>query len=416
MQLTIPKNKTSNVPEPRKDLSLIIAIPALNEPEILKPLEALSNCEPPQGAVEIVIALNSPVNAEPVIPEANRKAEQDILNFSVIHSRSDFRILTLHRKDIPEKLSGAGYARKIAMDYAMKRFFEANRPGGVILSLDADTLCEKNYLIEVEKQFRENPRMDACSIYFEHPVEGYDYPERVYEGIIQYELHLRYYIEGLRYAGHPHAYHTIGSCFGVRAGVYKAQGGMNRRKAGEDFYFLHKIIPLGNFAEINTTCLAPSPRPSLRVPFGTGPVMERFNRGEILSLPDYHPGVFEDLKCFLDALPSFCGTGKAGLAKLTGSLPESIRSYLEPVIFERMEEINRNTAAEAAFRKRFYRWFGIFQVLKFINHAHRHFYSMQDVEISTRDFLRKTHPGFTEEDGPLAMLGYLRRVQRQGWR
>ena len=258
--------------------------------------------------------------------------------------------------------------------------------------------------------------MDACSIYFEHPVEGSEYSQRIYDGIIQYELHLRYYIEGLRYAGHPHAYHTIGSCFAVRADVYSAQGGMNRRKAGEDFYFLHKIIPLGNFGEINTTCLQPSPRPSLRVPFGTGPVMEKFDRGEILSLPGYHPEVFEDLKCYLNAVPSMYRTGGAALKKIVGSLPESIRDHLEPGIYDRMDEINRNSAGEAAFMKRFFRWFGIFQVLKYINHAHQHYYSKQDVVSCSRDFLQKTHPEFTDEASTLKILEYLRKVQRRGWR
>lgn len=416
MQSTNPKKRTSRVPEPRKDLSIIIAIPAINEPEILKPLKALSNCIPPRGAVEVVIVLNSPENAEPGVLEANRQAEKDIQNFSVNQSRENFRILTIHRKDIPEKLSGAGYARRIAMDYAMERFCEAERPEGIILSLDADTLCEKDYLIEVERQFRENPGLDACSIYFEHPVEGSAYSKEIYEGIIQYEMHLRYYIEGLRYAGHPHAYHTIGSCFAVRARVYKAQGGMNRRKAGEDFYFLHKIIPLGNFGEINTTCLTPSPRPSLRVPFGTGPVIEKFSRGDILYLPGYHPQVFEDLKNFLDEVPSMYRTVRTGLEQLTESLPESIRSFLEPGIYDRMDEINRNSAGEAAFRKRFFRWFGIFQVLKYINHAHSHYYRLQDIQQSTRDFLQKTHSEFDGGDTALDILEYLRKVQRKGWR
>jgi hypothetical protein len=80
-----------------------------------------------------------------------------------------------------------------------------------------------------------------------------------------------------------------------------------------------------------------------------------------------------------------------------------------------MDEISRNSASEAAFRKRFFRWFGIFQVLKYINYAHRNYYSMQDVEKSTKDFLIRTHPDFSGEGNALEILGYLRKVQRMGW-
>ncbi|MBA7672756.1 hypothetical protein ES703_80943 [subsurface metagenome] len=109
----------------------------------------------------------------------------------------------------------------------------------------------------------------------------------------------------------------------------------------------------------------PSPRPSLRVPFGTGPVIEKFNRGEITSLPSYHPGVFGDLKSFIDAVPLMYRGTETSFRELLCTLPESIRAFLDPWVYERLDEINRNCAGEAAFQKRFFRWFGIFRVLKF---------------------------------------------------
>ena len=106
-----------------------------------------------------------------------------------------------------------------------------------------------------------------------------------------YELHLRYLNLFSRFTGFPYAYHTIGSCFGVRAETYASQGGMNKRKAGEDFYFLHKIIPLGEFREINNTCVIPSPRESDRVPFGTGAAIGKYLfRG--IRHPDLCSGMF----------------------------------------------------------------------------------------------------------------------------
>jgi len=110
----------------------------------------------------------------------------------------------------------------------------------MIICFDADCLCDSNYFLAIEEHAEKHPSADGFNIYFEHPCEGTDYPQEIYEGIIQYELHLRYMNQFLRYAGFPFAYHTIGSSFAVRAGTYALQGGMNSRKAGEDFYSLIK--------------------------------------------------------------------------------------------------------------------------------------------------------------------------------
>ena len=169
----------------------------------------------------------------------------------------------------------------------------------MILCTDADTLFPKNYLSETLTYFQKNPKIQACSIHFEHPLDQENSKE-----IIEYELHLRYYVEALKYAKHPHAFHTIGSSMAVRSEAYQQQGGMNKRKAGEDFYFLHKLIPNGRFGDIVSTHTIPSPRLSDRVPFGTGKAMnDQINqKGELLS---YHPQIFEDLKLFLTKVPSF---------------------------------------------------------------------------------------------------------------
>jgi hypothetical protein len=412
MHNTNPKKSNSSLPVAEKDLSIIICIPACNEPEILQTLKSILKCRPPKDSVEVLVLLNSSEKPSYDVFESNLQAEQDILAFSSMHSNKHFSIYCVHQKDIPEKIAGVGYARKLAMDIALKRFKSINNLDGIILSLDADTKCDPGYLREVEKHFANNPHSDGCSIYFEHPLQGTAFPEKIYLGIIQYELHMRFYIQGLRYAGHPHAFHTLGSSFAVKAGTYASQGGMNKRKAGEDFYFLHKIIALGNFHELNTTCLQPSPRPSSRVPFGTGPVIQKFSEEKISYLPSYNPRVFDDLKCLLEKVPSMYNANQSIIKESLLSCPETIRDYLEPGIYERLEEINKNIAGEAAFLKRFFRWFSIFQVLKFINFSHARYYSKQPVEQSAREFLHRTDTESLKAQNALELLLYLRKVQR----
>ena len=94
-------------------------------------------------------------------------------------------------------------------------------------------------------------------------------------GIQLYEDYLHYYKKALDYAGFPDSIYTIGSAFAVRADAYVKQGGMNRRQAGEDFYFLNKLTKLGKITEINDAYVYPSARVSDRVPFGTGAAMNK---------------------------------------------------------------------------------------------------------------------------------------------
>jgi hypothetical protein len=397
---------------PSPNLNLVVAIPVSNEPGLLATLESLRSCTLPKADVEVIVAFNSSASAGDDVLVQNRKSLVEIHDFDRRCSNHNFRILCTEHAGIPDKVSGAGFARKIAMDHALSRFNRLNRPRGIILSLDADTICERRYFTEIEKHFLAQPESRACSIYFEHPVRGHDYPPIVYTGITQYELHIRYYIEGLRYAGHPHAYHTVGSAFAVRAEEYSRQGGMNRKKAGEDFYFLQKIIPLGNFHEVNSTCVCPSPRPSDRVAFGTGPVIRQFLEGRVDHLHTYNPRIFKDLKQFLSDVSFLYLANEATLHSIHNSWPETIRNFLGSGFFDRLGEIRQNSAREETFTKRFFRWFNMFRTLKFMNQAHRETLEKLPVVNASRKLLADCLGDTSGEENAEALLLYLRKRQR----
>ena len=398
---------------PDPDLSVVVAIPAYNEPGLLESLHSLRKCSAPRGAVEIIVALNSGKSAPQNVIAVNLLCEDEIRDFTLKHSDPKFRVLFTHRSGIPDRQAGAGFARKIAMDHALSRFNRLGNPEGIILSLDADTLCEPGYFSAVEEHFRTNPGSRACSIYFEHPLEGSEFPQEVYSGITQYELHLRYYIQGLRHAGHPHAYHTVGSAFGIRAAVYASQGGMNKRPAGEDFYFLQKIIPLGNYNDLNSTCMIPSPRPSTRVAFGTGPVVRKFLSGEIDTLESYNPQAFYDLKKFISGIPLLYLSKDSETEAMFRCWPESIRAFLGNEFFERLDEIRRNSAREKTFHTRFFRWFNMFRTLKYINFVHREFISRMPVLYAVVDFMNDTGSRIDKNTEARDVLRQLRSIQRQ---
>ena len=89
------------------------------------------------------------------------------------------------------------------------------------------------------------------------------------------------------------------------AGGYVAVRGMNRRRAGEDFYFLDKLAKIDKMGRINTTTLHPSPRPSRRVPFGTGKRIISFAEGKENDYSLYNPRSFMVLKEWLEYMSSW---------------------------------------------------------------------------------------------------------------
>jgi hypothetical protein len=383
---------------PAADLSLVVVIPCFNEADLLASLESLWQSERPQGAVEVIVVINSAAGSSETVRAQNLQTWTEAMTWSTDHSEERFRLHVLHLPDLPPKQAGVGLARKIGMDEAVRRFDAASNPHGVIVGFDADCLCESNYLRAMERHFEENPRCPGCSVYFEHPLAG--------EAIAAYELHLRYYVQGLRGAGFPYAYHTLGSCMAVRANIYCEQGGMNKRQAGEDFYFLHKIIPLGHFMDLTETTVFPSARASDRVPFGTGKAVRDYLRdGHRKSYP---LAAFLDLQQLLDFLPELFRSRDG--SRVLGVLPKAMASFLGAQDFNRsLAEIFGNTSTEAAFRKRFFHWFNAFRVMMFIHHARDNFYGESDVASAAGKLLSLRGQG---ESAPNS-IGELLRVYRE---
>ncbi len=358
---------------PHADLGIVVVIPCHNEPDLVGSLAALWRCDRPGCAVEVIVVINAPGKGCEAVQQQNLKTWNEASAWIVDHRDDRFCFHLLHFPALPPKHAGVGLARKIGMDEAVGRFGEIGRSAeGLVVGFDADCRCEANYLRSLETHFRQHPKSPGCSIYFEHPLSG-PLEAEVYQAITAYELHLRYYIQGLRYAGFPHAYHTIGSCMAVRAEVYQAQGGMNKRRAGEDFYFLHKIMPLGGFTELTTTTVLPSPRVSNRVPFGTGQaVADHLRCGETRTYP---LSAFRDLRIWIEQVPALFRADRPSVIERLADLPESIRTFLEANAFEQAwREIRENTVGERSFGRRFFRWMDGFRVMKYLHHARDHYY------------------------------------------
>jgi glycosyltransferase involved in cell wall biosynthesis len=364
------------VDPPAPDLGLVVVIPCFNEPDLLASLDSLRRCEHPACAVEVLVVVNAATNSEKDVHLQNALMLREAAAWASEHTDDKFALRRLHFPELPPRHAGVGLARKIGMDEAARRLGDVGNSAGIIACFDADCRCAPNYLTGLERHFREHPGSPGCSIYFEHSLE--DCAPELSAGIAAYELHLRYYVQALRFVGAPFAHHTIGSCMAVRAEAYKKQGGMNKRQAGEDFYFLQKIIALGGFTELVETTVFPSARVSERVPFGTGKAMRDHLDGQ--PQLTYPLKAFLDLKCFFDEAPALLCWPNSWAEPMPESWPATVKSFLERNEFAKaMNEILENSASESARRKRFFHWFNAFQAMKFIHHARDHYYGAKDV-------------------------------------
>ncbi len=402
---------------PDKNLGLIIVIPCFNEKNLINSLLSISYCDLGKETVEVIIIINDAKNSDSTIKKQNKKTYMETVSWAAQHSTSQLRFHIHYCSNLPNKHAGVGLARKIGMDEAVRRFEVLdNHQNGIISCFDADSLCERNYLTAIAAHFNHNPKTPASSIHFEHPITG-EYDQKVYDGIIKYELFLRYYIDALRFANFPHAYQTIGSSMAVRSSVYQKQGGMNRRKAGEDFYFLHKIIPLGNFTEITTTKVIPSPRPSDRVPFGTGRAINQWLESDDHVYKTYHPRTFIDLKVFIRRIDELYTIDAKDTAVFLSTLPKSISSFLESQDFNtNLMEIRKHCGNSLdAFQSRFFQWFNGFKILKFTHDARDHFYNEIPVEEACGWLLKEYFEVAAPPSATLNQLGMIRTFDRKGF-
>ncbi|MEQ6119246.1 glycosyltransferase family A protein [Reichenbachiella sp. MALMAid0571] len=395
--------------EPDATTELIVVLPCHNESELLISLAAIDDCDS-QYPVEIIVVINAAEDAPEEVKQQNINTYNAVIEWQRGKKELNKNFHFILENDLPKKHAGVGLARKIGMDEAVRMFEAIDKPNGVILCFDADCTCEQNLLTEVSNFFKENPSSPGCSINFEHPLEG-ELPEQVYKAITFYEMHLRYYVDALKYAVFPYAFQTIGSSMAVRSAAYQKQGGMNRRKAGEDFYFLHKIIPLGDFGEVNTTTIYPSPRASDRVPFGTGRAVGEWLSGDQREYLTYNHQIFEDLKNFLAQVDSYFRINHKDIQKQVGHLSESIREFLTISDFDqKIAEVKSQSTNIDTFRKRFYQWFDGFRVLKYVHFARDHYYP----NISTSEAVKWLFQKYNLEayHEPKEMLLELRRADK----
>ena len=393
--------------KPDKNTGIIIVVPAYNEPVITSLLNSLSRCESPECKSEVVVVVNAPPDADNEALRINEKCINDIELWKDQNS-SFFNLHAVSTGKSAAREWGVGMARKAGMDEALRRFDDIGNPFGIIVSLDADCTVDENYFTSLENDFLNQNKKMACSIAFAHDLTG---DNNAVNSIIQYELHLRYYIQSLNFAGFPYAFNTVGSAMAVRALQYLKCGGMNRRQAGEDFYFIQKLVEMGGYFSLNSTIVHPSSRQSDRVPFGTGATLGKLAEGNEEIFTTYNPDAFEELRTLFSSAGYLWHYSKDDLVTFFNKLPAGLRQFMkEDEFIEKISEIQRNTSDEKSFRKRFFVWFNMFRIVKYLNYVHLSLFIKQPVVVAAMKMLNLQGTNDVPQNS-MDLLNYYRKLE-----
>jgi hypothetical protein len=346
----------------------VVVIPALAEEESLFATLASLAANPTEYLARflVLVVVNHRVDAPPADRENNLRtlARLAALVPELAQMRLSWVDAASPGLEMPIKGGGVGLARKIGLDLALTRIdMPAARP--MLVCLDADTLVEPSYLPALSAHFRDTPAGGAA-IPFRHQ------PGRTPEeqsAIVCYELFLRHYILGLKLAGSPYAFHTVGSAMACTAGAYIKAGGMNRRTAGEDFYFLQHLFRTGGIARVKGTLVHPSPRPSQRVPFGTGRAVSRRVAGDGEAITFYRSECFDILGRWLGIVGESLTLPPEDILRQADSVSIHLPDFLEESRFpEIWTGLQGNHSVPERLLSAFHGWFDGLKTMKLIHH------------------------------------------------
>ncbi|HEY6725007.1 MAG TPA: hypothetical protein VI197_13310, partial [Polyangiaceae bacterium] len=262
---------------------------------------------------------------------------------------------------------GVGLARKLGADLALG--FKARdliRAAG-FGSTDADASLPADYFDAGEQAVAGA----AAGIFpFAHTPSSDPLLDRA---TCAYELSLRYYVLGLSHAGSSYAYHSLGSTLYVGFDAYARVRGFPRRQAGEDFYLLDKLAKLGAVQRLTAPLVQIEARLSTRVPFGTGPGVQRLldaSAGpEALSL--YAPRTFAVLGEVLASFSEFAQSRdpERWRRRLNG-LPEArtVLGYLDALDIDAvLRDALRQAKSAQHLSRRLRIWFDALRTLRLIH-------------------------------------------------
>lgn len=297
---------------------IAICIPVCNEyPTFMNTLKSISiSCAVANTKVHVVCCVNNKINSNEKVLENNfrmiyelnriKKSENDD---SENQSLLQISVLDFTKENAFTEKQGVGWARKIAMDYALVNGAK------VLASLDADTLVDENYILQL-KYFLEQKMNCATMNFFHKRIENFSDDNNQNQNSIQlnlaiqhYEDYIKNHSKKLAECGTPFCYSALGCIIVCSDKMYCECGGMKNKLAGEDFYFIQEMIKnvisknpnkINNAIEFLDTEVKPATRFSDRVLFGTGKALEEIVEGNFSKAKLFKDEEYLEIKNFIN--------------------------------------------------------------------------------------------------------------------
>jgi hypothetical protein len=93
-------------------------------------------------------------------------------------------------------------------------------------------------------------------------------------------------------------------------------------------------------------------------------------------------------------------------------IPPGLKLFLdEKEWIDKMVEIKNNTSGILSFKKRFFGWFNMFRIVKYLNHVHIEFFEKKPVDVSASELL-ETLGIVIESKEPHDLLIFYRSMEK----
>lgn len=272
-------------------LDIYFAIPVLDENEYLfKTLDCIAaqNCS---NNIYVYICINQPdswwYNEKIAICHRNQEL-LSLLQKGYKNSNINIIDKTTKGKGWIDKKGGVGVARKTVVDSILEKALDTD----ILINMDADTTFDTNFVTAIVNTFQTYTKIEALNIPYYHNLTGNDEQDRA---MLRYELYLRNHMLNMLRINSPYAFTAFGSAIACFIKSYKAVDGFDSQTAGEDFYFLQKIVKYGKLKLYTPATVYPSARCSNRVTFGTGTAIADFRANNYSRYPIYHYKIFDSI-------------------------------------------------------------------------------------------------------------------------
>lgn len=278
-----------------------VAVPAMDELCNIPQLVAMLEAQTVQD-FSLYVCVNHPDTWWNGTPFEQRVCVADTDTISLLKSVGSLDVHIIDRctpgNGWEGKQSGVGWARKLLFEQIKKD--HKSDPNELIVSLDADTYIDEDYLEKVLHTMNADPEASALAVPYYHPLSGWDDTDRA---MLRYECYMRYYLIRLLKICNPYAFSALGSAMVFPLWAYQRVGGITPLQGGEDFYLMQKFCKTGRIILNTSAVVYPQGRISHRVPFGTGPAVASGLAQQREKYPFYSPEGFAQVQSTYDLLP-----------------------------------------------------------------------------------------------------------------